>query len=370
MFNQKIENINPKMPSESGKDKLADEEGTLIHTMQDDLDALSGIFPKKDNTVSFDKKEPANNSKIEEKPKEGQYFNPFLDEEVAKKQEKIVDFANKSTIPPGNDPISKEPGIERKAPSKKIVYLVISFLAAGIFFSGGYYFWKNRATSSDNFNNTTATKTENTAENTNKSNNEETTKTEPVLKYSADKPNYLTIDTENPSYENFNSLVKKASLDIKNSGINKPVEFVITDNKNNPITFPVFSVISKIKLSDELLKNLGDKFSIFAYTDSGNVRLALSIDLVNKAEAISAIRKEEPKLAEEMMLLFMENVALPKNKVVFKDADYKSINIRYFNLDDNPLVAIDYAFVGNQLIIGTSKNSMLTAIDKVLSGNK
>jgi len=82
------------------------------------------------------------------------------------------------------------------------------------------------------------------------------------------------------------------------------------------------------------------------------------------------IKAEELKLVEELYPLFLEDVVIPKEKMVFKDNNYKGVDIRYFNLTPDQQTTIDYALTKNQLIIGMSKNTAWAVIDKVLDGIK
>lgn len=368
MFNIKKEDANPKDINAEIQAELVDDGNIKIHTMQDDLNALSGIFPENEKVVFYEENEKDKNGGKEEKARNGEYFNPFIDKQTSQSQEKIADFASKKDNSANKLPAEGKPQ-ELKSQSsflRKIVWTFSTLLVIAVFFFAGYYFWNNWKNSSDSGN----ISTEEPIQKTEEPKIEEPVNVEPVSKYSFDKPNYLIIDVENPTYDNLKSVFAKTFSEIQSSGINKPVEFIVTDNKNNPIAFSIFNVISKAKLSSELLKSLNDKFYLYLYIDSGINRLGLAVDIIDQSKASTIIRSEERKLVEELLSLFPENISLPKNKVVFKDNNYKGVNIRYFNLNENPISSIDYAFVGNQLIIGTSRSSTWMIIDKLMGGSK
>ncbi len=368
MLDLKKENINNKDNPET-----TEEENVAIHTMQEDLDALSGIFIDNDkNNVS--KEEKGINLKEERtETKDGQYFNPFLEKQNQQERGKIADFVDKSSYSEKNIPNEHErrsqENMQPESSSKKFFWIMLVILIVGASAFGGYYFFNKRKDALNRSQELEAQKSKE-VEAQKSENDNDLVEIKPLSKYSSDKPNYLSIDTENPSYENFKEVILRAFVDIKNDGIDKPVEFIITDNKNNPIAFSIFNVIAKIKLSNELLKNLNDNFSILAYYDSENPRLMLSVKVIDQLKASSLIKNEESKLPGELLPLFLDSVSLPKTSVSFKDANYKGVDIRYFNFTSDHMTSIDYAFSGSKLIIGTSKRSMWAVLDKVLNGEE
>jgi hypothetical protein len=381
MFEQKKENINLQDTNLKNEIESLADENVAIHTMQDDLNSLSGIFPKKSESINPPELEKIKDDNVNgEKSKNAQYFNPFLDKQPAFNQEKTADFTGKN-----ND--SAKIAIKNEAPalnssgnipkqnlfSKRSILIAVISIVAVASFAGGYYFWISREVSivdknQGGENKQEEVKTEETK--LEETSSEEIKNIESIPKYLSDKPNFLPIDTENPSYENFKSSMVQSALEIKNLGIKEPVEFILTNSERTPVYFSVFKTLSGIKLSDNLMKTLDNSFSLFVYHDSGNMRMALSIGVQDQARASSLIRAEESKLIMELAPLFFEGAPSPKGKVEFKDNNYKGVDIRYFNLTDNHSASIDYSFTNGKLIIGTSKNSMWAAIDKTLDGGK
>lgn len=345
------------------------EEDIPIHTMQEDIDALSGIFPKNKQTYVSEEEKKAIFKENKPEVKNGQYFNPFLGKQTEQERNRIVDFADKKVVSSQNIPNKQElqENIQTKSFSKKWILITsIIVVVTGSSAYGGYYYFNKKNIAQKEARELEDQKLKEAEVQESQDSEDVVVEERMPLKYSFDKPNYLSIDTENPSYENFKEIMSRAFSDIKDPGINKPVEFVITDNKNNPIAFPIFSAITKLKLSNELLKNLSDDFSIFAYNDSGNPRLVLLVKVIDKLKANAVIKSEEVKLPGELMPLFLSDVSLPKEKVVFQEANYKGVNIRYFNLTPNQTASIDYSFDSTHLIIATSKNSMWAVLDKIL----
>jgi hypothetical protein len=366
MFEQKKENIN--IQNITAKDQLESiDNNVVIHTMQEDLDSLSGIFAKKEKPIFPEENEAEKTSGGGERMMNEQHFNPFSDKQSPEQmQNKIEKFISKDTVSAGNNEEkesdkSKEP-LEGSSSAKKVIWTIVVVTIIVLSLLGGYYFWISRESTTDTGNKTQEKAVEKTEE--------KKVEIESVPKYSVDKPNYLSIGTEDQSYETFKNLAAKTSLELKNLGINKPVEFIITDSKNNPINFSQFNAIIKMALPSKLLESFGEKYSVFISNESGIFQIGLSVDVPDKAKILPLMKNEEIKLLGELSPLFLGNIKLPEGKILFKDNVYKGINIRYFNLTENGSSAIDYALVGNQLIVGTSKNSTWAIIDKLLgNGN-
>lgn len=78
------------------------------------------------------------------------------------------------------------------------------------------------------------------------------------------------------------------------------------------------------------------------------------------------LSKNEPLLQKTLTKLLPPNAAqITDGK--FSTNNYKNINIRYLNFDSAAETSIDYAVLNGVLLIGTSKESMLAAIDKIIA---
>lgn len=342
-----------------------------MHTMQDDLNSLSGIFSKNEKIdLSKESKEKENRTlKTDAAKKNDTYFNPFLDNNApAKKNEESVFPEKNKVLKDINASENTVSQSEKKQLNLKffLIWAGIPIFAAVVFAFGGYYFWLSGKTDVAPVipeNKTEAPKEEEKPQ--------EPAITQPELKYSVDKPNYLSVGTDNPDFENLKKKLLEVGSEIKNLGIAKPVEFVAVDERNNPIAFSIFAVISKIKLSSDLLKTLDDTFSLYIYSDAGNIRLSLAVNAKDSKQAALIMKSEESKFIDELSSLFIEGFAIPKGKMVFKDNSHSEVSIRYFNLVGDHTLSIDYAFLNDKLLIGTSKNTMWATIDKLKSsGNE
>jgi len=122
-----------------------------------------------------------------------------------------------------------------------------------------------------------------------------------------------------------------------------------------------------------------DTFSFFVYsqsspnaspfTASANFgRLGLIVSLKNStstSQLAQSLRDLEALMPQSLKALLFE----AKNQIpgvpAFNEAIYKGVTIRYINLP-GPNLSLDYAILNKQLLIATSKESMLAAIDRLL----
>lgn len=190
--------------------------------------------------------------------------------------------------------------------------------------------------------------------------------TPPVEKYSPEKPNYLIINPAVMSSDEIKSAILAITAEIKNSVSQSqlPYEFIVVDANNNPISFPIFAITAKLNLSQTLLSSLGDKFSLFIYNDSSNMRLGLAIAAPKTAIVSTELSKQEKTFATDASFLFLDTAAEIKTGT-FSTSTYNKTNIKYFNVNQQKNMSIDYALINSQLIIGTSKNTERAIIDKL-----
>lgn len=369
MFNSNKKNNYGSRNSESSN-LYSSYEGVPIHTMQDDINSLSGaVAPKKNlkeksySEINFSGKEttPGNNS-FAGKPSSlnaPKSYSPFLNAAAPQSSPDL----KPSSIPQSAQISQKQP-VEKiiELPKKglkwsKILIFSASLAAILALAAGGYYFWITRAPApqpplpSDGANNQIP--------------NVPPVIVEPqVQKYSLDKPNYLPIDTEAASKSIQDSIAETAS-EIQEENIAVPVEFVVVDKDNDPIDFSIFTIHAGMKLSGAV-ENLDNAFSLFIYSDAGNPRLGLAIDLKDKQKAVSAMSVQEKTIVGDLGFLFLGNTP-QKTGRSFKENFHNNNYIRYINIDpgDQGALSIDYAFAENKLIIATSKNAMWAILDKL-----
>ncbi len=316
------------------------QENVSLHTMRDDLDSARG-----ENTAPEGAREEIPQSRpaeettpIGSQPPAG--YSPFLNTAGLE-------------VPSVSGEGPELPGQPKHIPkwSRVILWssLVIAFVALVV---AGYYFWITRMTPVPPPPVLPAIP-------------------EPVIiekeepKFSVENPNYLPIDTEKDTAQTIQQLLIKTAAEVKETGISAPIEFVVVDQNNNPISLSIFSILSGLKLAP-VLDNLEEGFSLLICLDSENSRMGLAADLKDKPKVTSAMTTKEKTLVNDVSFLLLGEIP-QKTKGAFSINDSKSFPIRYLNIDASAegSLSVDYSLTDKQLIIATSKNTMWAILDKV-----
>jgi len=186
------------------------------------------------------------------------------------------------------------------------------------------------------------------------------------LLFSTENSNYLSLDIDNLNKTQLQELLNNYAEKIRVSALTVPVEFIITDLQNNPITFTTFSQKIGITLSEDVLSNLAGPFSLFIFNDAGTMHFGLSIAIANDLALRNALLSEEPFLSNNLKGILLFNADREFLTSAFTDTLYKETTIRYQNIISPEELSIDYALIGDQLLIGTTQRTMYSIIDKVL----
>jgi hypothetical protein len=190
--------------------------------------------------------------------------------------------------------------------------------------------------------------------------------------YSSDKPNYLPFNTETVSPEDIRATFSQIATRIKEASTTKPIEFLVTDQNNNPLAFNRFAFLLKLDLDPEMLTIAEELFSLYAYNDAGSVRFGIVLDFNNtQTEAVSdIIKKTESGLPFALRTLIIEpNITIGK-KLAFQSSNYNQFDIRFTNIDIDRKVTLDYTFYNNQLFIGTSKETLRAMLNSAVQAEK
>ncbi len=108
----------------------------------------------------------------------------------------------------------------------------------------------------------------------------------------------------------------------------------------------------------------GDRYTLFSYYQESlnQGRLGLILALEEKADAENILAGAEDELKNGFSSMWLADSVPTSSLASFSDNTYRGVSIRYLNFPDKYLT-IDYAIIGNKLIIATSKESMYAAID-------
>ncbi|MCX6763649.1 MAG: hypothetical protein NTZ97_02865 [Candidatus Moranbacteria bacterium] len=338
-------------------------ENIPIHTMQRDLDEISGkVKPQ----------EEAKPAPVQVKPSAA-VFNGGGNENIKNNpffkftpQQKI--FSEPQTASPQPN-ISKtgpqvinpfQPGspsgqIFKGLPEEKIekISLGKSFIIAGIALiivmiaGGGYYFWMTKS--------------------------QETVTPPPVAppvvkplpKFETDKPNYLVLDVEISTAKE--TLRKKIS-EVIESKIATPIEFSVVDSSNNPIEFQAFANIFGIALPENILSNLSASFSFFIFNDGTSPAVGIAVDAKDEVKLKIDLAAEEINLPKDFSPIFpTSEYSLAEKPIVFADNSYRGMPTRFFNIINKYQLSIDYGISQKKLYLGTTLQTLLSIYDYVAS---
>lgn len=182
--------------------------------------------------------------------------------------------------------------------------------------------------------------------------------------FSLDSPNYLPLNVETVSADDIQMRIQKTGDKMKNAGITKPVEFLITDQTNTPIAFSRFVVLSGMKFPDEIVSIADEKFSLFIYEDQEMTRVGLRVSLKQGDTAGAVFKKAEANFPFAMQSMFFKKNIPPLKKVLFKEGLYRDIAVRYSNIPGTDTLSIDYAISNGFWYIGTSKDTVRGMLDQ------
>jgi hypothetical protein len=361
-----------------------------IRTMRDDLEGVKNGEPEFPPTSSADTAYPtASTPSIE---KISLAVNPFnvekealpelRDQEDDMAQNSPFGVFNETMTTPSATDFSKQPFpimekglgslvpegsilVNQQGHSKKklwlgILVVIILWIIAGgawyFFFGGKEKIWKLLPFSSVNQKVTEMSKILEIPE----------VKPMPKLQpFSSDKPNYLSFNTETVSPEDIRATFSQVASSIQTADISEPIEFLLTDQNNNPLALSRFVYLFQLDLNPEILALAMETFSLYAYDDTGTVRFGMVLDFKEDqaATAVSLIEKTESGLPYALRALFLKPDINIDKKLTFQSSDYDQFHIRFANIDINQKIALDYAFYGNRFFIGTSKSTLRAMLD-------
>ena len=186
--------------------------------------------------------------------------------------------------------------------------------------------------------------------------------------YATDIPNYFSFDVESATAKNdIKTKLDEIRTNFAQQDEKKPISFVVTDKNEIPVSFHVFAMSSGMNFPEGILSALEENFEIYAFNDpASGVRFGFVIDVKNVVALPQALKDGELLLPQAFGPVISMG-ALGTDPVVFKDSSYNDKSIRYANLNQSESYSIDYAVVNDQLIVGTSKNTLRAIMDAVQS---
>ena len=353
MFGKNLTDLNN---SNTENVNLNEENSTLeespIHTLESDLKEIQN---------------PSIKQAIPNKTTRSNKNNPFLSTNYPENQEKTnneVDKIIEATkdkplnITENNNPETIH-NSKNNPPGKikRLVFTIVVIFIIMIFGGGGYYFWITRLTIPTEQKTILNELPENLPKNETE---QKITQIAPNL--SAQNLNYLQIDLSQANSENLRQTINKYSNSILSTNEIGIFEFLITDEKNIPVSFQDFSTILDINLL-EILPQISQDFTFLIYNYGEKTRFGLILNSLNSTDLKNTLEKEEKNLYKSIYPLYQKiDTPVMQN---FSSATYKNHSIRYLNITSADDYAIDYTIVGNKLVIGTTKSTMFSALDRL-----
>jgi hypothetical protein len=188
-------------------------------------------------------------------------------------------------------------------------------------------------------------------------------KPKPQLSYSETSPNYLRLEEANLDAEKTKIVIKRYIDKVSQESYTAPVEFILTDAQNKALGFKDFSKLFGLKFSPALMALLGENFSLYIYKDITAPKVGIVIESRDDINLAKVLLSEEKNLADEISPLFFTSDY--RTEKAFAGSDYGGAKIRYQNVISPDMLSVDYTAYKNRLIIGTTKLTLRSIIDKL-----
>ena len=129
-------------------------------------------------------------------------------------------------------------------------------------------------------------------------------------------------------------------------------------------SFEEVSQFLGISISNNI--NLSEEYILFLYSQEEGNRLGIVAKVADVDENFKInLRYWEKTMKKDLEPIFLGQKLGEPATEGFQDNTYKNVIISYLNFSD-PSLTIDYAVVGNYLIITSSKESMYKVIDRLI----
>lgn len=189
-------------------------------------------------------------------------------------------------------------------------------------------------------------------------------KTPTLPHYITTQPNLLSFDTETVSANDITTEFLKIALSIKQDNLRQPVEFLVRDQKYNPLAFSRFAYLLGLNLPPEFLNTLDESFSLFFFLDGTEPRMGVRVTIKEKETFTSTLTTLESSLPKALEPFFLDKTTAPKSGLTFRSGVYQEQPVRFVNVDTAMNLSVDYAVRGNEWLIGTSQNTLRALLDR------
>ncbi len=155
-----------------------------------------------------------------------------------------------------------------------------------------------------------------------------------------------------------------AALENYLKTLEKIPQIALIEIKEENKTLELEELFQKITLEvpDEIMVDLKDNYNLIFLNFEDEHRLGLIIEIDNLKKVQKNVSQWETTMVDDLATLFLRTRISYSYSSDFQESTYQGIKIRYLNFSESN-TTIDYAFVGNKLIITTSKESICRIID-------
>lgn len=182
--------------------------------------------------------------------------------------------------------------------------------------------------------------------------------------FSLTSPNYFPLNIETVLEADVRTQIQTTGERIQLAQISQPVEFLVTDQTNTPIAFSRFVILSGLQLPEDIVSLTEERFSLFIFSDQGQQHVGLRVQLKQAGDTtVAAFRKLEGDFPALFQRFLLGAQASPLKRIPFKQSIHNGTTIRYVNIPGVKAMSVDYAFVGNEWYVGTSKNTLRAVLD-------
>lgn len=270
----------------------------------------------------------------------------------------IKTVSNNDSVPA---PTVKNTGsiiVEQKKGSPAL-YAVATLIVLVLFGAGGYYYWETRMKTPVAVIPGDDVIGEDVTEDPSDDIDEK------ALTVSA--PNTIEVDSAKPFRSQYDQLAD-AMTDLK-VGDAAQIVFVkkpaTSGTASEELTAGEFIESLGLNFAPEISRSFTGKMRYFLVNDMNGARAVALFQVSDLPTTKQALTKNEASVAVSASKLFTRPVSL-SGPAVFQDSTHRSYAIRFYNINAlDPSSSIDYVFRNDELIIGTSKESIRTVLDRL-----
>jgi hypothetical protein len=121
----------------------------------------------------------------------------------------------------------------------------------------------------------------------------------------------------------------------------------------------------EIPISPYALSQLNDNYNLLLFNQETGKRIVIVVETNNAENLRAQMRSWETTMLDDFKNFYPAQLPGQAASKEFLDDNYKNVIIRYKNLP-YPTLTLNYTILGNFLVIGTSKESIYSTIDRIL----